>query len=88
MKSFVKKFATLDMDTIVDVYDTIQDYTVTNMGSGLIEKLAEKVQSYEELELVQFEGLHESNGLNITFQVDEQNKQDVILDLFYSPVWD
>ncbi len=88
MKSFVKKFATLDMDTIVDVYDTIQDYTVTNMGSGLIEKLAEKVQSYEELELVQFEGIHDSNGINIRFWVDEQNKQDVILDLFYSPVWD
>ncbi|MBR4163295.1 MAG: LCP family protein [Solobacterium sp.] len=87
MKSFVKKFATLDMETIVDVYDTIQDYIVTDMGSGLIEKLAEKVQNYEELELIQFEGVHDRSDINAKFYVDETNKQYVILDLFYSPVF-
>ena len=88
VKYVLEALKPLDMDKIVDVYETVQDYTVTNMGSGLIEKLAEKVQSYKELELVQFDGIHDTSDIHMKFYVDEQNKQNVILDLFYSPVWD
>jgi hypothetical protein len=86
MKSFVKVFSGLDMDHIVFVYDTVADYVVTSLGSGQVERLARKIQNYRELELVQFEGEHVRNGDFMEFHVDEANREQVIVDLFYEPV--
>lgn len=74
---------TLNDEEILRTYDALSDYIVTNLGSQEILDLAEKIAVYEELPALTIEGTNAVNDGHMTYTLNEDSLQQVILELFY-----
>lgn len=70
-------------ETILRAYDDVSPYTVTNMGSGVVSRLADNLKQYEMLESLDIEGEAKVENNLWAFYPDEDSLQQAILALFY-----
>lgn len=82
MSSFLKKFMTLDEETMLDILEQIKPYTVTDMESGTLAALGTKIQDYEQLELMTIDGTLEEHEY-FEYYLDDDSLTETILELFY-----
>ena len=79
------RFAVMDAKSISEVYEMLEDYIVTDMKNDLIVSTAEKMQRYEQLDILTVDGeLVIENDL-YQYLLDKDSLQDVILQLYYEP---
>lgn len=84
LRGLIKQLKRLSSDEILDLYDNLMDYSVTNMGSGDIVDLADMAREYTQLENIEIEGTYDDSGRFRAFEIDEDSLQHVILELFYT----
>lgn len=84
LKGLIKAGSKLSDAEVLDLYNELMENSVTNMGSGDFVELANIAKTYEELEMLEFEGEHTLNNNHIEFNINEDSKEDVILQLYYT----
>ncbi len=83
MKSFIKQFAKLDENAILETYGEIVKYMNTDIGSGVMLALAEKIKDYTELSLMTIDGESEIKDVYVEYTLDKDSLDHTILELFY-----
>lgn len=84
LKGLVKKISALSDSGVMDLYNQLMENSVTNMGSGDFVELAEISKTYTEKDMLKFEGEHTVNNNHVEFNIDDDSRQDVILQLYYT----
>jgi len=76
-----------DQEFVVKLYAALQDYLVTDIGSGTLTRVAQQCQGYENGGIITVEGEHKI-GKNewMEFYPDENDLRRIVLDLFYEEV--
>jgi LCP family protein required for cell wall assembly len=85
LQAFIKKFDELSVNEILEIYDAMMDYVVTNMGSGTFSNMAEKCKEYEKLDTITIKGTRQIEEGFETVRIDEQDRIETALKLFYRP---
>ena len=96
-RQFVKELAKTLLERVkgnpsvaVDIFNTLQEYSNTNLGAAEFSYLASLVAASDttELELTKLEGtaVHNSDNPWEQYLVDEASAYQVVLDTFYTPV--
>jgi len=85
LDSFIKKFDELSTKEILEIYNTMMDYVVTNMGSGTFSDLIDKCKGYTHLETVRIKGTTQIELEHEAFRMDEASRIETALKLFYIP---
>jgi fibronectin type 3 domain-containing protein len=85
LQAFIKKFDELSVNEILEIYDAMMDYVVTNMGSGTFSSMAEKCKEYEKLDTITIKGTRQIEEGFETVRMDEQDRIETALKLFYRP---
>lgn len=83
LDAFVKKFDDLSTNEILDIYNKMMDYVVTNMGSATFSKLAETCKGYQKLDTIRIKGTAQVENNYETFRMDDQDRMNTALKLFY-----
>lgn len=84
LKGLIKAASKLSDSEILEIYDQLMDNSVTNMGSADFLELAEITKEYRQLDNIRFTGEHSVNNGHMEFEIDEESRQNVILELFYT----
>lgn len=79
-----QKMTQQDEEFAIRAYDAVSDYMVTDMGSGTVVDLGEKIKTYEELPLLTIAGESgtDEEG-SATYTLDQDSLQQAIVTLFY-----
>lgn len=79
-----EKMAQQDEEFVIRAYDAVSDYMVTDMGSGTVAELGEKMKTYEELPFLTIAGESgtDEEG-SATYTLDQDSLQQAIVSLFY-----
>lgn len=79
-----QKMTQQDEEFAIRAYDAMSDYMVTDMGSGTVVDLGEKIKTYEELPLLTIAGESgtDEEG-SATYTLDQDSLQQAIVTLFY-----
>ena len=79
-----EKMARQDEEFVIRAYDAVSDYMVTDMGSGTVAELGEKMKTYEELPFLTIAGESgtDEEG-SATYTLDQDSLQQAIVSLFY-----
>lgn len=70
-------------EDIIQIYDALSDYLVTDLGSKNFLELAEKLQAYREAGEFTIEGNNEVLDGHMAYFLDEDSLLQVVLELFY-----
>ena len=84
LDSFVKRFDELSQEEILNIYDTMMDYVVTNMGSGTFADLTSVCKEYTKLDSIKIDGTAQIENDYETFRMDDVDRIEKSLMLFYS----
>lgn len=87
LSALIEKMLSQDTEIIVEGYEAVWDYMVTDMGSRTLVDLAEQIKGYEELDTLTIDGENylDSHGF-MAYDLDEDSLQQTIRKLFYRPV--
>ena len=79
-----EKMAQQDEEFVIRAYDAVSDYMVTDLGSGTVAELGEKMKTYEELPFLTIAGESgtDEEG-SATYTLDQDSLQQAIVSLFY-----
>lgn len=79
-----EKMSQQDEEFAIRAYDAVSDYMVTDMGSGTVADLGEKMKTYEQLPLLTIAGKSgtDEEG-SATYSLDQDSLQQTIVALFY-----
>ena len=83
MSAFVSQAKGLSDEDLIRTYDDIADYSYSNMGSGGIVDLAEKMNKYEQLPTVTLAGEAKLGEEYMEYRLDDEELLKTTLDLFY-----
>lgn len=84
LSALFDKLPQLDHDTILDAYDQVYDYTVTDLGSQTVVNIADTLKAYTAQDVLTIDGESRvEEGYN-AFYLDENSLQSTILTLFYN----
>lgn len=72
-----------DVELVLNMYDAAHDYLVTDMGSGLISRLAQRCLGYTNGGVITMEGEVRLGETFMEFYPDENSLRQKVLDLFY-----
>lgn len=72
-----------DTEFALRAYDALNKYMVTSIPSGTAEKIAEKIKTYQELDLLTIEGDNRVEDGHWAYYLDNASLQTVILQMFY-----
>lgn len=72
-----------DAQFVLDAYDALRDYMVTDMGSGTVSRIAEKMKRYRSLGTLTIQGENKVLNGHWAYELDEESLQQTILTLFY-----
>ena len=86
MAALEEKLLQQDAQFAATAYDTLADYMTTNIGSGMAEKIGEKLKSYTQLDLLTIDGQNVVEEEHWAYHLDEDSLQTTILQLFYQKV--
>lgn len=89
MGAFAKKIRTAyesDSELVLNAYNAIADYTVTDCSITVLSDTAERLSSYEIKEIITPEGEIVESGEFIEFHADNEKLKELIISLFYEEV--
>lgn len=84
LEAAIDKLHTLSNNDIIVAFNTVSDYTVTDLGSAEILQLKEEMEQYQQLPSLHIEGKAFLQGEYMAFEPDASSLQEVILQLFYT----
>lgn len=84
LKGLIKAVSQLSDSEILEIYNQLMENSVTNMGSADFLELVDMTKEYRQLENIRFEGERAVNNGHMEFEIDENSRQNVILELFYT----
>ena len=83
LDSFIERIDAMSEEEILSVYETMMEYSVTNIGSGTFADLISACKSYKKLDSVGIKGTSQiENGFE-TFRMDDVDRIETGLKLFY-----
>ena len=71
---------------VVEAYDALADYMVTDIASGTAAEIGERMQDYTQLEVLTIDGENVVEGEHWAYHLDEDSLQETILQLFYNEI--
>ena len=85
LKAFIEKMAgdELDEAELLELYDKVSPYIVTNSGIEIFDEMIEKLETYEMGEMLTLEGKSVVGETYMEFYVDENSRNDVLREIFY-----
>lgn len=84
LKGLIKAASKLSDSEILEIYNQLMDNSVTNMGSADFLELADITKEYRQLHNIRFTGEYSVNNGHMEFEIDDESRQNVILELFYT----
>lgn len=85
LNALYAKLTGLSTDTAVNLFQSVDDYMVTNMGNQWL-KLMDRLEEYTKLEPVTIEGENYLDEQGATaYQLNEDSLKQVMIQLFYEP---
>ena len=73
-----------DEEFAIRAYDAVSDYMVTDIGSGTVVDLSERMKTYEELPLLTIAGETSTDEEgSATYTLNQDSLQQTIVTLFY-----
>lgn len=83
--AFAEKLKTVDLneDLMLECYEEVEDYIVTNAGEGIFGEIADKISTYEKKETITIPGKSVVGSKYMEFYVDEEGLKDIAIDVFY-----
>lgn len=85
LSAFIEKVgdAELDEDELIDFYDSLSPYVVTNSGIEIFDEMVDKIETYEMREALTLDGESVLGEVYIEFYVDEDSLNNVLREIFY-----
>lgn len=83
MSGFLEKLNEQSAEFAVKAYNTLSGYSVTNIDSGTVSKIFQKVQTYEMLDVLTIDGENVVEDEHWAYHLDENSLHKVILELYY-----
>ena len=84
LNSFVNQYDKLSTKEILEIYDQMMDYVVTNMGSKTFADLVETCKDYKKLDTIRIDGTSQVENDFETFRMDETSRIETAIKLFYT----
>lgn len=78
-----RRFSSQSEESVLRIYQDVNPYLVTDMGSGTISKVSQTLKEYTQLPMLTIAGSSEVRNENIAYILDEASLQQTVLDLFY-----
>ena len=86
MTALEEKLMQKDANFVVEAYDALADYMVTDIASGTTAEIGERMQDYTQLEVLTIDGENVVEGEHWAYHLDEDSLQETILQLFYNEI--
>ena len=86
MTALEEKLMQKDANFVVEAYDALADYMVTDIASGTAAEIGERMQDYTQLEVLTIDGENVVEGEHWAYHLDEDSLQETILQLFYNEI--
>ena len=86
MTALEEKWMQKDANFVVEAYDALADYMVTDIASGTAAEIGERMQDYTQLEVLTIDGENVVEGEHWAYYLDEDSLQETILQLFYNEI--
>ena len=86
MTALEEKLTQKDANFVVEAYDALADYMVTDIASGTAAEIGERMQDYTQLEVLTIDGENVVEGEHWAYHLDEDSLQETILQLFYNEI--
>ena len=86
MTALEEKLMQKDANFVVEAYDALADYMVTDIASGTAAEIGERMQDYTQLEVLTIDGENVVEGEHWAYYLDEDSLQETILQLFYNEI--
>ena len=83
LNGFITKADSLGTQEVLNIYDNMMDYVVTNIGSGTFANMLEVCRDYQQLEPVTIKGETVIEKGYEAFYMDSINRVETALELFY-----
>lgn len=83
--AFIKtaKDAELDEARLLECFEDVEDYIVTNAGDAILGEISDKLENYEKKATVELPGESRVGQKYMEFHVDEEGLKDIVTDVFY-----
>ena len=88
MESFLQAFhKKLEESTtfVLDTYETVSDYIVTDCSGTVLSSVIERYADYELKDVISLEGENKRGDTYMEFYADEEALEKLVLELFYAP---
>ena len=86
MTALEEKLMQKDANFVVEAYDALADYMVTDIASGTAAEIGERMQDYTQLEVLTIDGENVVEGEHWAYYLNEDSLQETILQLFYNEI--
>ena len=83
--AFIKaaKSAELDERLLLECFEDVEDYIVTNAGDGILREISDKLENYSKKATAKLPGESVVGQKYMEFHVDEEGLKDIVTDVFY-----
>lgn len=83
--AFIKaaKSAELDEELLLECFEKVEDYIVTNAGDSILGEISDKLEKYEKKATVKLPGESRVGQKYMEFHVDEEGLKDIVTNVFY-----
>lgn len=83
--AFIKaaKSAELDEKLLLECFEKVEDYIVTNAGDSILGEISDKLEKYEKKATVKLPGESRVGQKYMEFHVDEEGLKDIVTNVFY-----
>ncbi len=77
------KSVQIDEELLLECFEDVADYIVTNADDGIFREITEKLSTYEKKETISPPGEAKVGQKYMEFYVDEEELKDIVIDVFY-----
>jgi hypothetical protein len=77
------KSAELDEELLLECFEKVEDYIVTNAGDSILGEISDKLEKYEKKATVKLPGESRVGQKYMEFHVDEEGLKDIVTNVFY-----
>ena len=83
--AFAEKAKSVEIDEqiMLECFEDVEDYVVTNADEGIFGEISEKLATYEKKETIIPPGEAKVGQKYMEFYVDEEELKDIVIDVFY-----
>lgn len=84
LSALFDKLPKIDNETVLDAYNQVQDYTVTNLGSQTVVDMTDYLKTYKKQDVLTIDGESRVEDGFVAYYLDEDSLTQTILTLFYN----